>query len=268
MKITAVRLIALTGEMAFSGTFWEERLVRPLDLYPQHRDDPPAWLELLGSDRYRMRSTFVHIDTDHGVYGIGGPISEDQAFAIARQIRPLLIGQDPLAIELHWDRIYRSMVHGRKGTEMMALSAVDCALWDLKGRFLDQPVYRLLGGPTRDSVPAYASCLGYSVDPERAASGPFGATIAHGFLTLSMLPLFIQDALRFDDVRMSVNYGLNRVRFTSPVPVGSALRARFRLVSVEDVAGNGMQVTMEVTIERQGADKPVCVAETISRRYV
>jgi acyl dehydratase len=106
------------------------------------------------------------------------------------------------------------------------------------------------------------------VDPERAASGPFGATIAHGFLTLSMLPLFIQDALRFDDVRMSVNYGLNRVRFTSPVPVGSALRARFRLVSVEDVAGNGLQVTMEVTIERQGADKPVCVAETISRRYV
>ena len=106
------------------------------------------------------------------------------------------------------------------------------------------------------------------VDPERAAAGPFGATIAHGFLTLSMLPLFMQDALRFDDVRMGVNYGLNRVRFTSPVPVGSELRARLRLLSVEDVAGNGMQVTMEVTIERQGADKPVCVAETISRRYV
>jgi acyl dehydratase len=106
------------------------------------------------------------------------------------------------------------------------------------------------------------------VDPDRAASGPFGATIAHGFLTLSMLPLFIQDALRFDDVRMSVNYGLNRVRFTSPVPVGSELRARFRLVGIEDVAGQGMQVTMEATIERKGSDKPVCVAETISRRYV
>jgi len=106
------------------------------------------------------------------------------------------------------------------------------------------------------------------VDPDRAASGPFGATIAHRFLTLSMLPLFIQDALRFDDVRMSVNYGLNRVRFTSPVPVGSELRARFRLVGIEDVAGQGMQVTMEATIERKGSDKPVCVAETISRRYV
>lgn len=106
------------------------------------------------------------------------------------------------------------------------------------------------------------------VDPERSAAGPFGTTIAHGFLTLSMLPLFIQDALRFDDVRMSVNYGLNRVRFTSPVPVGSELRARFRLVGLEDVAGNGMQVTMEAVIERKGSDKPVCVAETISRRYV
>lgn len=106
------------------------------------------------------------------------------------------------------------------------------------------------------------------VDPERAAAGPFGAPIAHGFLTLSMLPWFIQDALCFDDVRMSVNYGLNRVRFTSPVPVGSALRARLRLISVEDVAGNGMQITLEATIERQGADKPVCIAETISRRYV
>ncbi len=106
------------------------------------------------------------------------------------------------------------------------------------------------------------------IDPDRAASGPFGATIAHGFLTLSMLPLFIQDALRFEDVRMSVNYGLNRVRFTSPVPVGSELRARFRLVAIEDVAGGGMQVTMEATIERKGFDKPVCVAETISRRYV
>ncbi len=106
------------------------------------------------------------------------------------------------------------------------------------------------------------------IDPDRAASGPFGSTIAHGFLTLSMLPLFIQDALRFEDVRMSVNYGLNRVRFTSPVPVGSELRARFRLVAIEDVAGGGMQVTMEATIERKGFDKPVCVAETISRRYV
>ena len=126
---------------------------------------------------------------------------------------------------------------------------------------VDQPRINQFADATRDHQWIH-------VDPDRAASGPFGATIAHGFLTLSMLPLFIQDALRFDDVRMSVNYGLNRVRFTSPVPVGSELRARFRLVGIEDVAGQGMQVTMEATIERKGSDKPVCVAETISRRYV
>lgn len=170
MKITAVRLVALSGEMAFPGEFWEERLVRPLDLYPQHRDDPPGWLAPLGPGRYRMRSNFVRIETDAGIHGIGGPVPEEQAYLIAKQLRPLLLGQDPLATELAWDRIYRALVHGRKGVEMMALSAVDCALWDLKGRYLGQPVYRLLGGPTRDSVPAYASCLGYSVEPERAAA--------------------------------------------------------------------------------------------------
>lgn len=125
---------------------------------------------------------------------------------------------------------------------------------------------------TQQRIDQFAQATGdhqwIHVDPERAATGPFGKTIAHGFLTLSMLPLFIQDALRFEDVRMSVNYGLNRVRFTAPVPVDSELRARFRLLSVEDVAGSGMQVTVEVTIERQGSDKPVCVAEAITRRYV
>jgi len=169
MKITAVRLIAYTGEMTFPGVFWEERLVRPLDLYPEHRDDAPAWLEPIADGSYRMASTFLRIETDEGVHGIGGPLSDDQAYIIATQMRSLLIGSDPIAIELLWDKIYRSQVHGRKGAAMMALSVVDCALWDLKGRWLGQPVYRLLGGPTRTSVPAYASCLGYSVEPERAA---------------------------------------------------------------------------------------------------
>jgi len=105
------------------------------------------------------------------------------------------------------------------------------------------------------------------VDPQRAAAGPFGATIAHGFLTLSMMPMFAENAIEFRNVRMSVNYGLNRVRFTSPVPVDSELRARFRLVAVDDIADNGVQVTTEVTIERKGSDRPVCVAESIARRY-
>ncbi len=104
------------------------------------------------------------------------------------------------------------------------------------------------------------------VDPERAAKGPFGTTIAHGFLTLSLLPELAEKAMVIDDVKMGVNYGLNRVRFTSPVPVGSRVRAQIRLKAFEPIEG-GAQVTMEVTIEREGSDKPACVAEAVSRRY-
>lgn len=105
------------------------------------------------------------------------------------------------------------------------------------------------------------------VDPERAAKGPFGTTIAHGFLTLSMLPLLLETAVDIRDVKMGVNYGLNRVRFTAPVPVGSELRGRIRLLAFDDLPDGGVQLTSEVTIERKGSDKPVCIAESISRRY-
>lgn len=106
------------------------------------------------------------------------------------------------------------------------------------------------------------------VDRERAAKGPFGATIAHGFLTLSMLPLFLENAVDIRDVRMGVNYGLNRVRFIAPVPCGSELRARTRLLAYDELPDGGVQLTTEVTIERKDGDKPACIAEAISRRYV
>jgi acyl dehydratase len=105
------------------------------------------------------------------------------------------------------------------------------------------------------------------IDKERAAQGPFGTTIAHGFLTLSLLPRLAESALKVDDVRMGVNYGLNRVRFPAPVPSGSRIRARMKLLSYEPIDG-GAQLVMEVTMEREGGDKPVCVAETVSRRYL
>ncbi len=105
------------------------------------------------------------------------------------------------------------------------------------------------------------------VDPVRAAAGPFRTTVAHGFLTLSMLPEMGANAMEFRDVRMGVNYGLNRVRFTSPVPVGSLVRGRFKLLEYKPIEG-GAQITFDVTIEREGADKPACVAEAVSRRYV
>ena len=105
------------------------------------------------------------------------------------------------------------------------------------------------------------------VDPARAAAGPYGTTIAHGFLTLSLLPEMFASAFAVADTRMGVNYGLNRVRFPAPVPAGSRLRGHFRLLAYEPIEG-GAQLTVEVRVEREGADKPVCVAESLTRRYV
>ncbi len=104
-------------------------------------------------------------------------------------------------------------------------------------------------------------------DPERAARGPFGTTIAHGFLTLALLPEMSASAFEVRDTRMGVNYGLGKVRFPAPVPAGSRLRGHFKLVRYEPIEG-GAQLTVEVTMEREGADKPVCVAESMVRRYV
>jgi acyl dehydratase len=105
------------------------------------------------------------------------------------------------------------------------------------------------------------------VDAERARMGPYGTTIAHGYLTLSLLPAFFDSAFRIEGLRMSLNYGLNRVRFPAPVPAGSRLRARFKLLAYEPLDG-GAQLVVEATIERDGSERPVCVAESVSRRYV
>ena len=102
-------------------------------------------------------------------------------------------------------------------------------------------------------------------DPERAAAGPFGTTIAHGFLTLSLVvPLFEQALPPLEGYGMTLNYGLNRVRFTSPVPVDSRIRGRFRIEEIEEVAG-GKQARVAATIEREGQEKPACVAEALFR---
>jgi acyl dehydratase len=105
------------------------------------------------------------------------------------------------------------------------------------------------------------------VDPARAASGPFGTTVAHGHLTLSLLPVMVMSAFKIGDVRMSVNYGLNRVRFPAPVPVGSRLRGNFELLSFEALSG-GAQIVAQVTIERESHAKPVCVAQSVARHFV
>ncbi|HKI43413.1 MAG TPA: MaoC family dehydratase [Mycobacterium sp.] len=104
------------------------------------------------------------------------------------------------------------------------------------------------------------------VDPARAAEGPFGATIAHGYLTLALLPPLMNNIFEVTDKRMGVNYGLNKVRFPAPLPVDSLVRVRLRIAAVEDVP-DGVQVVWLATVERQGGDKPVCVAESITRLY-
>lgn len=104
------------------------------------------------------------------------------------------------------------------------------------------------------------------VDPERAATGPFGTPIAHGFLTLSLLPVMLASAIQIAGLRMTINYGVNRLRFPAPVPAGSRVRARFVLQRVEPIDG-GVQVVLEAAIEREGGDKPVCVVEPVLRWF-
>ena len=117
-------------------------------------------------------------------------------------------------------------------------------------------------------IDAFADATGdhqwIHVDPERAAAGPFGTTIAHGFLTLSLLPLLVHEIYEVRGVRMAINYGVNRVRFPEPLPSGGRVRASARLEGAEDVAG-GVQVVTHVEITREGREKPCCVADLVTR---
>ncbi len=193
MRISRVRLRELVGTMTHEEPFWEERLQRPIDVFPEFKHQPAAagfWMpKALGDGRSRVVSVMLEIHTDDGVHGLAGPVPHDVAWIIDQQFAPLIIGHDPLATERLWDLMYREAVHGRKGPTMLAISAIDCALWDLKGRWLNQPVYRLLGGPVRTQAPAYASMLGYSVEPERAKART-REKVAEGYRAVKWFPLY------------------------------------------------------------------------------
>ena len=123
---------------------------------------------------------------------------------------------------------------------------------------------------TQERINQFAEATGdhqwIHVDVERARSSPFGCTIAHGFLTLSLVPAFTASTIRMNSVKMGVNYGCNQVRFTNPVKVDSRVRGRFTLKAFEPVEG-GAQITLQVSVEIEGQEKPACVAEIISRRF-
>jgi acyl dehydratase len=123
---------------------------------------------------------------------------------------------------------------------------------------------------TQEQIDAFAEVTGdhqwIHVDVERARNSPFGGTIAHGYYTLSLAPRFSYAMFSFSGFAFGVNYGLNRVRFPAPMPVGERVRMRARLLAVDEVPG-GAQLTTELTFEREGGEKPVCVAESLSRVY-
>ena len=141
---------------------------------------------------------------------------------------------------------------------------------------LKEPVGQHLGysdwhDVTQEQVNLFADATGdhqwIHVDVEKAKAGPFGGPIAHGYLTLSLTPTLISEAFQVSGISMGINYGLNKLRFPSPVPVGSKIRAGVVLGSVEDASGGATQVQLNVTYEIEGGSKPVCVAEVLFRYY-
>lgn len=176
MEITGFSFERLTGTLDREpDSFYEERLARPIDIYPEFRAETAIDMFVgegteetdVGdvSDGIEISQVFLHVETDAGVTGLAGPISEEWVSLIAR-FEGLLVGEDPRATERCWDLMYRNAIHGRKGKTAQAMSAIDVALWDVKGKDAGEPVYRLLGGPCRTELPAYASMLAFSVEPE------------------------------------------------------------------------------------------------------
>src|SRR5882762_2702999 len=155
--IREVRCFEVSGAAEIPPS--EERQLQMLDVYPELARRTP------GGGATRVSGTYVEVSTDEGATGLFGPIFPETASIVLAKLASHLVGQDPLAFERIWDVLYRQDRHSRKGYEMMAISAVDCALWDLRGKLLGLPVYRLLGGPTRPAVECYASMLGHSLVP-------------------------------------------------------------------------------------------------------
>lgn len=161
MKIKDIITFKLSGRSPVGRGFWEERLARPVDIYERFRAMGP---ETQGEGDV-LEQTFIEIAADGEEKGVFGPISPRAAVTIEEDLKPLVLGEDPFAVEKIWDIMYRSQIHGRKGETMFAVSAVDCALWDLIGNVKKEPVVRLLGGPVQEKAPAYASMLGFSLNP-------------------------------------------------------------------------------------------------------
>lgn len=165
LTIKAVELIEFHGTYKDEAGVNRQQQVNPLDVYEAFRHAPykdkPS-----GMRDVHTSAIYLKISTANGIEGLYGPIEKSAAIVVHEELRPFLLGKDALAGEALWDQMYRSDRHSRDGFFMMGISAVDNTLWDIRGKFYGVPVYRLLGGPTRPSVEMYASCLGFSLEPE------------------------------------------------------------------------------------------------------
>ncbi|HYZ85682.1 MAG TPA: enolase C-terminal domain-like protein [Bryobacteraceae bacterium] len=170
LKIKDVWLERVEGERESLAGVDKQHQVQPLHIYDdqrpkEYRDAPNPQMT-----KGKASALYLRIETTGDVYGLYGPIDREAAVVVDLQLRPFLLGKDPLAGETLWDQLYRLNRHSRAGHYLLGVSAVDNALWDLRGRYFSTPVYRLLGGPTRPQVEAYASCLGYSLQPDAVAT--------------------------------------------------------------------------------------------------
>jgi len=170
LTISEVEILKLSGTHDLVRGLNRQFQVQPLHVYEERRpkpfQDPPAGAK---PERAPLTHYYIRIRTKGGAEGLYGLLEKEVLPVVLGNLRPLIIGQNALAVERIWDQMYRSNRHSRAGHYMMAISAVDNALWDLRGRVFGAPVFRLLGGPTQMPVPVYGSCLGFSIDPPLAA---------------------------------------------------------------------------------------------------
>ena len=169
LRISAVEVWRVEGELEYQTMQPGQGNLQPSHVYDELRPKPLEGDNELVTRTGRQSRLYLKIKTDGGLEGLYGPIDQEGAIVVHRQLRPFLIGKDPLAVERLWDQLFRINRHSRRGHYMIGISAVDNALWDLRGRYFGAPVYRLLGGPTRGAVQAYGSMLGHSVAPGPAA---------------------------------------------------------------------------------------------------
>ncbi len=165
VKITDVSIYRLQATREGQARAWQGS-VNPIHLYPDQQPTPYQKVDQPKTTTYTQMAHYLSIKTNDAVEGLYGPIDAEVVPVINQQLKNFLIGKNPLAGERLWDQLYRLNRHGRTGHFMMAISAIDNALWDVRGKYFEAPVYQLLGGPTREQVPVYASTLGRSVQPE------------------------------------------------------------------------------------------------------